>query len=379
MRYTVPDYYKKFSCLADRCPATCCAGWQIVIDRKSLDRYRRAEGTFGNRIRNSVNWKEETFLQYEDKRCAFLNEDNLCDMHIEAGPEMMCATCRKYPRHIEEFENEREITLSMSCPAVAEMILGKKTPVQMLTAEDDKEEEEENFDFFLYSALQDTRSELIKILQNRKLPVHLRMAEALVLAHDVQNRINTERIFEIESFLERFISPKGQKSVIRKLNQEDGRIQAEELLCLLDELEVLDETWKRDVKIWKNCAECIHQGHIPEHETEQIVVYYLYTYFCGAVYDGDALAKTKMAIVSTLIWEELCRAQEAQKGVCLKFEERAALAYRYSRELEHSDLNLNRMEELMNTREEASFSRLTGLLSGRAKLTGIVDSSIITN
>ena len=119
MRYTVPDYYKKFQCLAGVCPATCCAGWQIVIDPKSLARYHKVKGSFGNRIRNSVNWKEETFLQYEKKRCAFLNEENLCDMHIEAGPEMMCATCRKYPRHIEEFENEREITLSMSCPAVA--------------------------------------------------------------------------------------------------------------------------------------------------------------------------------------------------------------------------------------------------------------------
>ena len=113
MRYTVPDYYKKFQCLAGACPATCCSGWQIVIDEKSLAKYRKAKGNFGNRIRNSVNWKEDTFLQYEKKRCAFLNEDNLCDMHIEAGPEMMCATCRKYPRHIEEFENER---LRCPCP-----------------------------------------------------------------------------------------------------------------------------------------------------------------------------------------------------------------------------------------------------------------------
>ena len=168
MRYTVPDYYKKFQCLAGVCPATCCAGWQIVIDPKSLARYRKVKGSFGNRIRNSVNWKEETFLQYEKKRCAFLNEENLCDMHMEAGPEMMCATCRKYPRHIEEFENEREITLSMSCPAVAKMILEKQKPVTMRTAEDDRQEEEEGFDFFLYSALQDTREVMLKMLQNRK-------------------------------------------------------------------------------------------------------------------------------------------------------------------------------------------------------------------
>ena len=366
MRYTVPDYYKKFQCLAGVCPATCCAGWQIVIDPKSLARYRKVKGSFGNRIRNSVNWKEETFLQYEKKRCAFLNEENLCDMHIEAGTEMMCATCRKYPRHIEEFENEREITLSMSCPAVAKMILEKQEPVTMRTAEDDRQEEEEGFDFFLYSALQDTREVMLKMLQNRKYPVHLRMAEVLALAHDVQGRIRSGQIFEIETVLNRYEN--GEAALLRKLRAEKGRMQAEELLCLLDEWEVLDESWKKDVAVWKQCAQLSHPGSIPENEIEQMVVYYLYTYFCGAVYDGDALAKAKMAIVSTLIWEELCRAEEAQKGEILSFEDRVKLAYRYSRELEHSDPNLNQMEKQMNTREEASFSHLLGILAARAEV-----------
>lgn len=366
MRYTVPDYYKKFQCLAGVCPATCCAGWQIVIDPKSLARYHKVRGSFGNRIRNSVNWKEETFLQYEKKRCAFLNEENLCDMHIEAGPEMMCATCRKYPRHIEEFENEREITLSMSCPAVAKIILEKQEPVTMRTAEDDRQEEEAGFDFFLYSALQDTREVMLNMLQNRKYPVHLRMAEVLALAHDVQGRIRSGQIFEIETILTRY--EKGEMALIRKLCAEKGRVHAEELLCLLDEWEVLDEHWKKDVAVWKQCAQPLHPGNIPENEKEQMVVYYLYTYFCGAVYDGDALAKAKMAIVSTLIWEELCRAEEAQKGEILSFEDRVELAYRYSRELEHSDPNLNQMEVQMNTREETSFPRLLGILAARAEV-----------
>lgn len=368
MRYTVPDYYKKFQCLAGVCPATCCAGWQIVIDQKSLAKYKKIKGSFGNRLHNSVNWKEETFLQYEKKRCAFLNEENLCDMHLEAGPEMMCVTCRKYPRHIEEFENEREITLSMSCPAVAALILGKQEPVHMRTAEDEKEEEEDGFDFFLYSALQDTRAVMIKILQNRKLPVHMRMALVLVLAHDVQNRIHAGQIFEIENYLERFSVSQAQKKLQEKIMAESGYVQADTFLCLLDEWEVLDTQWKKDVKMWKSCAELQHSDQIPENEIEQMAVYYLYTYFCGAVYDGDALAKAKMAIVSTLIWEELCRAQEAQQGRRISFEERVKLAYRYSRELEHSDPNLNRMEEQMNTWEETSFSSLLSVLAGRRKV-----------
>ena len=368
MRYTVPDYYKKFQCLADKCPATCCAGWQIVIDQKSLKRYRKAKGRFGNRIRNSVNWKEETFLQYGDRRCAFLNDENLCDMHIEAGPEMMCATCRKYPRHIEEFENEREITLSLSCPAVAEMILGKKEPVTMHTAEDDREEEEKDFDFFLYSALQDTREVMIGMLQDRTISVHLRMAEVLALGNDVQNRIRAEKIFEIETVLERYRGAKAQKRLQQKILSTSEPGEADALLCVPDRFEVLDPAWKKDLQIWKRCAETKHSGVIPEHEIEQMVVYYLYTYFCGAVYDADAQAKVKMAIVSTLIWEELVRAAGAQKGEALSFDERVTLACRYSRELEHSDPNLNCMEEQMNHFPAAGFHELMGMLAARAKV-----------
>ena len=87
--------------MAAECEDTCCAGWTIMIDENSLEKYRNIEGAFGNRLRNSINWEEGSFLQY-DKRCAFLNEDNLCDLHIEAGERMLCDTCRDYPRHKEE-------------------------------------------------------------------------------------------------------------------------------------------------------------------------------------------------------------------------------------------------------------------------------------
>ena len=36
MLYTIPDYYHEFSCIAGECEDTCCAGWQIVIDEKTL-------------------------------------------------------------------------------------------------------------------------------------------------------------------------------------------------------------------------------------------------------------------------------------------------------------------------------------------------------
>lgn len=43
MEIRVPHYYRKFKCTADKCPDTCCAGWQIVIDEETLEKYHKFE------------------------------------------------------------------------------------------------------------------------------------------------------------------------------------------------------------------------------------------------------------------------------------------------------------------------------------------------
>lgn len=57
MQITKPTFYKEFSCIAGACPDTCCAGWQIMIDEKSLQKYRRFKGPFRNRLHNDIDWK----------------------------------------------------------------------------------------------------------------------------------------------------------------------------------------------------------------------------------------------------------------------------------------------------------------------------------
>ena len=58
-------------------------------------------------LRNSIDWEEECFYQ-NNRRCAFLNDENLCDLYKALGPDALCDTCRMYPRHTEEYEGLRE-------------------------------------------------------------------------------------------------------------------------------------------------------------------------------------------------------------------------------------------------------------------------------
>lgn len=382
MIYTVPEYYNQFQCLASACPATCCAGWQIVIDEKTQEKYRNYKGSFGNRLKNSIDWKDGTFQQYHG-RCAFLNEENLCDIHIEAGHGALCRTCRRYPKHVEVYENEREVSLSLSCPAAARLIMGQKQPCGFRSVENGGEESEKDFDEFLYSALQDCRKVMLTMAQDRSVSLQLRMARILALAHDVQNRIERNRVFEVETVLERYQRPQARELLDAKLRrfaeqskqQRGARAWLEDwitvrwrMLDLFREFEVLDPLWTEDLQMYrrclyeKGCATYLDQelqwterSEEWETEYEQILVYFLFTYFCGAVYDGDVMRKVQMAVESVLILSELGMAAWMQEGTMPTFEDRMRLAWRYSRELEHSDPNLAAMERVLGEWPEYGF------------------------
>ena len=203
MKFIKPNFYDAFHCTAAACSDTCCAGWQIVADEAALKKYKKVTGSFRKRLRKSINWKEGTFKQDRNKRCAILNDENLCDMYKALGEKSLCRTCKMYPRHVEEFEDVREMTLSVSCPEVARILLGKKEPVRFLTYESNKEEEYDDFDPFLYSKLVDARKVMIDILQDRSKRLALRVGLVLAIAHDLQVRIKREDIFSIDDVFEK--------------------------------------------------------------------------------------------------------------------------------------------------------------------------------
>lgn len=358
MEYTIPEYYGQFSCIADACEDTCCAGWAIVIDDRSMKKYMKMKGGFGNRLRNSINVKEGTFEQYGQKRCAFLNDQNLCDIYAEAGKEMLCRTCRRYPRHIEEYENLREISLSLSCPEAARIILGKKEPVRFVTVEKEGEEEYGDFDYFLFSALMDTRQALFEILQNRKFPVSFRLSMALALCHDIQRKISSEALFSVPDVLYRYSVPGTAErfaAVLRKKSERfiSGYDAVRGMFSQLYELEHLRAEWPELLKesesilygSGKYTEICRHT--IDETILEQIAVYFVYTYFAGAVYDGKPYSKMKLAAVSVILIRELLLAEYEKKG-CLEFADYVEMAHRYAREIEHSDENLKTLEQMFS-------------------------------
>ena len=375
MRYLKPHYYDKFVCTAADCPDTCCAGWQIMIDEDSLDRYGKEPGEFGKRLRNSIDWEEECFYQ-NNSRCAFLNDKNLCDLYKELGPDALCDTCRMYPRHTEEYEGLRELSLSLSCPEAARIMLSCKDPVRFLEEETEEEDDFEEFDFMMFSQLEDTRDVLFSIIQDRKIPLTLRMAVSEQLAQSYQICMEEGREFDIDELLRDCLRHQKEKTLqkfVTKCLSEKGVDAAsfhqwekqKEELQVLRRLERLRPTWDKvlgDADRWlyqgneenyRQICEEFHRmyGALSDHKEEwenlgeQLLMFFVYTYFCGAVYDDMVCSKMELALFSVRWIQEFLITRWLENGKQLSIQDVEQISCWYAREIEHSDDNLNALED----------------------------------
>ena len=129
MKTVYPAYYKRFVCAAGECPDTCCAGWDVVVDDVSAEKYARVEGAFGEKLRKmmTVDGDGDTIFVPQSGRCPFLNEKNLCEIYINCGEDFLCRTCDMFPRFVKEFGSLREIGLGLGCPEAAKLIVNEKT------------------------------------------------------------------------------------------------------------------------------------------------------------------------------------------------------------------------------------------------------------
>lgn len=365
-----PDYYDSFQCIAGECPATCCAGWEIGIDAKTMARYEAMEGTFANRLHNSINKQRSSFCQYENQ-CIFLNDDKLCDIYLEAGEDWLCRTCKTYPRHIEVYQGEKDCSLAISCPEVARIILSNPDKVYWkLKKVTDRHpvKEDEDFDEELYRNLKKARKVTLDLLQNRDIPIRTRMGIALAMSHDLQRRIYHEDYDLIPILLEQYSNPQMVKRLSEKVMGYRGREEERQkirrkMLKTLSHLKVLNPEWREkvhqakdvlkhlSVEEYKEQSALYHecqQGMNEEIMLEQLACYFVMAYYCTAVYDEEVYAKMKFAMFSVLMIEEMNFAQWIQHEYQLSFNDVICNAYGYGREVEHLNENLEELDRVFS-------------------------------
>lgn len=368
-----PEYYNQFSCIGSACENTCCASWAIAADDEALKRYRRETGSFRTRLKEGIDLRSGSF-RMQDGRCPFLDEKNLCEMYQQLGKNSLCKTCREFPRHVEDYGALREISLSLSCPEAARLILsGEGNDLRMKTKAVkvlDPIEEEEFLDFLL--KLRDVCFYLLDYGtttgQEETPPMRLKLAMLLSLAGDVQNHLDRGEEWPTD-LLGRY-TKKGsfarfeqvlQKKLPEVKSDKEAFLRklAIAYLRAAESLEPVSPEWRRFVKecrSWLETADVVQisssKPFLEDEMLRALMHYFLFVWLLGSVYDGEVLTQMKLALVSCILIELVCR--YLWTGKEKKQELFVSAAHLWARELEHSDENLSRMEKMLQS--EAYFS-----------------------
>lgn len=333
MKIRVSDYFEQFQCLAGECPHTCCAKWEVVIDEETAERYHHVSGPLGEKLRRELRRDEDGDFCFalQGGRCPFLDDRNLCEIHLQLGEESTSITCKEHPRFVEDYGPFREITLSASCPEANRLLLASREPLAFREWEDG--EVAEAGDEWL-SWLLPLRWRMLEELSNRALPLNTRLLGILELAKEVQLCLEEERVEDIPVLTENWTA---------ELRQPDGGAglfpAAFEVLA---GLEILEPDWPGLLAAAAQTAPV--QGE--EERLERITAYFLFRYLLKAVNDGDLLGRVQLCVFSVLVVEKLaavCGLEEALR--------------RFSCEIEHSDANLEVLLEALWQSETFSFKR----------------------
>lgn len=314
MKIVKPTFYKDFKCIAGDCPDSCCQGWEVDADSDSLEYYKTLDTSLEIKRRiDSVLSKDEfdntIFTLAPKKRCPFLNDDNLCDMHIAIGGEHTPYTCRTFPRFIYDFGATREIGISFSCPVASDMMYNAPS-FEFETEVNSDLPTLNDIDAEKYFILLKGRAEAYKIVRDKSKSIGVRMTDLLDLGVTLQDEL----------------APYAEGG--------DGI----DFFDVFKNPELINPEWKEKVE---------NHSVNPISDTqanENILMYFLYKYLMQAVYDNDALSKIKMAVVGVLI--------------NTYFGEDSWTVHLWSKETEHSQYNMDRYKKLLKDADCLGVSEL---------------------
>ncbi|MCI9104774.1 MAG: hypothetical protein HFG57_02220 [Lachnospiraceae bacterium] len=379
MKYHVQACFNQFICTGAECEDTCCKGWCIPIDKKSYQRYLRVKGAFGRRLFRGIEHKKRCF-RMRGSVCTFLNRAGFCDIYKELGRKGMCKSCREYPRHREDYGQLQEVMLSLSCPEAARLILSDETQgmwrekERMVIAEEQRAKEGDEPATDLVEDLEELRQTMVCLIKDRSIEWRQRLAMMLALAHDFQRHWNKiqkagypyseqRRRQWAKRLSQRYLSRTAAGRFARRIEriragEREREIRIAAWMRLMREMEPVLNDWKEQ---WDRiCSSLYHQRSIKEYqafcqqferasadleqEWENLAIYFVNTYMLGAVYDEDVYGKAKLVVFGSFIIREWSLFRYAIKGR-IDRAELVGTAYRYSREVENSDQNLEFLEE----------------------------------
>ncbi len=316
----MPSYYEKFSCIADKCPDTCCIGWEVDIDEETASRYLRVSGTLGEKIRNHLVTDGEgsqLFTLCDGDICPFLCPSGLCEIQKNLSESFLSRTCTLFPRFFDDFGTFRETGLGLGCPEAARIILSDDSPFILVPREDASFIPDDGIDADFLSALLSLRTRLFSILEGDG-DIKEKISRSLTEAYNFEKELG----FDTVDFSQ-------------------GRTFSD-CLAVMKNMEYISAERKNFIfSLTEKAPLPSALTRFPD-DFEKLMKYCIFRYLLKAVYDFDVLTKVKYGIFASIVIARIYSFFENPDT-----ELRTKIMYSYSKEVEYSDLNMTLLDDVL--------------------------------
>ena len=331
-----------------------------------------------------------------DGRCPFLNSKNLCDIVLNLGPQALCQICSEYPRYSFEFDGAVEKSLTISCEEAGRLMFLSDVPIGFVETEAggwmpsdgpeaDAYSPENDPDEEIFRTISLIRSASIRILENRRIDLADRIGHFLALCTEAQRALDLAdsdpdllriRLPELVRLYTGSKHPEITPEARDAAAEGSGPcLDAEEILPfpedselldavrrgrfdylkkrmdILSGMEILTDRWIQEISeldkvflsensyenilsAWLSSPDC----RIPAYE--HLLVYFVFRYFPLAAYDGSIIDKARFAVFGMLVIRDLDAARFMRNGARFDLNDRIWNAKICSKEVEHSDYNI---------------------------------------
>ena len=364
MRFRVPGYYKQFTCIADRCIDNCCfGGWQIDIDKETIDFYDTVQGDFGDRLKKYVD-KEAGCFTLNNGQCPFLLENNLCEIYKELGPEHMGLVCTQFPRFTEYYGNIKETGIGMACEEAARIILNDSTPFILEETDIDEEEIWGEYDSSLGQSLFILRDKIMSMLDDTSLSLSDKLCVILDKCDYLQNLINNNNYDEIRKFCSVIDLIKDIKANSLKqdtstsiITSNDNSKPDNRVIKAINmkiwwaylDLEPLNSQWQElssnayDYLYENNDEVCCppYDNYLLEIYLTRLTKYYVYRYMLKASFDHNLTGKAQLIVSNLIILKDLFIFRKGKDSNQDDEKILMDIIHIFSRETEYSEDNIS--------------------------------------
>ena len=339
-RIITPDFYRNFRCVGGDCPDTCCKDWDIVVDEQTLSFYKSLDDrTVAEKIKTDEDGDD--IIAFENGVCPFFDGDGLCSLQRRYGERGLCSECGAFPRITQDYTTFEERLLTLACPEAARLMITEQDRFDFLTdvweTEDSGEYDPELMDFLIIA-----RAQTAEIFRSGE-PFKEKLCAALLFTEEIQSALDDDIFFGGEMCKQ--IAEKASVSAHGSMKDKRGG-SARFIFELHKSLDVMDRSWlDRAV----SCDGTNIAGALGG-ELSSLMLYYIARYYLTAVASYDVITTIKRALCACVVCASLAVCENALDNA----QKRELICEKYSKEIEHSDENLDKFTDAFLTEDFTS-------------------------